>query len=114
MSAASAIARSCRCASVIVLSDDCASVIVLSEDCPRLERLHGRDLVRSAKARGTLPRPWAKGKRVIVAGDADKPGQDGQRQAAAAYVQAGAAEVLLAKLPYPDREGPRERYYGTG
>jgi phage/plasmid primase-like uncharacterized protein len=54
-----------------------------------------------AQARGKLARPWAKGKRVIVAGDADKPGQNGQRQAAAAYVQAGSAEVLLAQLPYP-------------
>jgi phage/plasmid primase-like uncharacterized protein len=53
-----------------------------------------------AKARNKLPRPWAKGKRIIVFGDADEPGQDGQRRSAAAYVQAGAAEVLLAQLPY--------------
>ena len=54
-----------------------------------------------AKARGKLPREWARGKRVIIAGDADEPGQDGQQRAAAAYHQAGAAEVLLGRLPYP-------------
>jgi phage/plasmid primase-like uncharacterized protein len=54
-----------------------------------------------AKARGKLPRPWAKGKRVIAAGDADTPGVDGQHGAAVAYHQAGAAEVSLAQLPYP-------------
>ena len=43
-----------------------------------------------AKARGKLPRPWAKGKRIIVAGDADEPGQEGQKRAAAAYLQSGA------------------------
>ncbi len=53
-----------------------------------------------AKARGKLPRPWAVGKRIIVAGDADGPGQDGQRRSAVAYFQAGADEVLLAQLPY--------------
>ena len=54
-----------------------------------------------AKARGKLSCEWAKGKRIIVPGDADEPGQEGQRRAAAAYVQAEAAEVLLAQLPYP-------------
>ena len=54
-----------------------------------------------AKARGKLSRPWAKGKRVIVAGDADEPGLEGQRRAAAAYHRDGAAEVLLGQLPYP-------------
>ena len=54
-----------------------------------------------AKARGKLPREWAAGKKIIVAGDADNPGIDGQRRAAAAYHEAGAADVLLAKLPYP-------------
>ena len=54
-----------------------------------------------AKARGKLPREWAKGKRIIVAGDADEPGQEGQRRAAVAYHKAGAKEILLAQLPYP-------------
>jgi hypothetical protein len=54
-----------------------------------------------AKARGNLPRPWAKGKRIVVVGDADEPGQDGKKQSAAAYHEAGAAEVLLGQLPYP-------------
>jgi hypothetical protein len=53
-----------------------------------------------AKARGKLPRPWAKGKKSISAGDADEPGQDGRRRSAAAYHKAGAAEVLLGQLPY--------------
>jgi phage/plasmid primase-like uncharacterized protein len=53
-----------------------------------------------AKARGKLPRPWAAGKRIIVAGDADEPGQEGIKRAAAAYQQAGAEQVLLAQLPY--------------
>jgi putative DNA primase/helicase len=53
-----------------------------------------------AKARGALARPWAAGKKIIVAGDADEPGVDGQHQGAAAYHQAGAAQVLLAQLPY--------------
>ena len=57
--------------------------------------------IAGAKARGKLPREWAKGKRNIVGGDTDEPGQEGQRRAAAAYVQAGAAEVFLAQLPYP-------------
>ena len=52
-----------------------------------------------AKARGKLPRPWADGKRVIVAGDADEPGEDGKHRAAAAYRRAGAV-VELARLPY--------------
>ena len=43
-----------------------------------------------AKARGKLPRPWANGKTVIVAGDADDPGVEGQRRSAAAYHEAGA------------------------
>ena len=54
-----------------------------------------------AKARGKLPREWAKGKTIIVVGDADEPGQEGAQRAAAAYHKAGAAEVLLAQLPYP-------------
>jgi hypothetical protein len=54
-----------------------------------------------AKARGALPRPWAKGKKIIVAGDADEPGQEGIKRSAAAYVQAQAADVLLAQLPFP-------------
>ena len=54
-----------------------------------------------AKARGKLPREWATGKRVIVAGDADEPGQDGRARSAAAYHNAGAKEILLAQLPYP-------------
>jgi len=53
-----------------------------------------------AKARGNLPRPWAKGHRVIVAGDADEPGEEGKRRAAKAYHQAG-AKTLLGQLPYP-------------
>ena len=53
-----------------------------------------------ANARGKLPRPWAAGKKIIVAGDADVPGQDGQQRGAAAYCRAGAAEVLLVELPY--------------
>ena len=53
-----------------------------------------------AKARGKLPRPWAAGKKIIVAGDADGPGQDGMHRSAAAYHEAG-AEVQLAELPYP-------------
>ena len=57
--------------------------------------------IAGAKARSKLPREWAKGKQTIVAGDADEPGHDGQRQAAAAYVQAESSEVLLAELPYP-------------
>ena len=52
-----------------------------------------------AKARGKLVRPWAKGKRIIIAGDADSPGVDGQRRSAAAYHQAG-EEVRFAQLPY--------------
>ena len=54
-----------------------------------------------AGARGSLPRPWAKGKLVIVAGDADTPGVKGQRKARAAYRKARADEVLYAQLPYP-------------
>ena len=54
-----------------------------------------------AKARGRLPRPWAKAKKIIVAGDADEPGQKGQRRSAAEYHQAIAEQVLLAQLPYP-------------
>jgi putative DNA primase/helicase len=53
-----------------------------------------------AGARGKLSCDWAKGKRVIVPGDADQPGVDGQRKAAASYQKAGAAEVLFAQLPY--------------
>ena len=53
-----------------------------------------------AKARGNLPRPWAKGKRAIVAGDADEPGEEGKHRSAAAYHKAGAREVLYAQLPY--------------
>ncbi len=56
-----------------------------------------------AKARGKLPRQWAKGKRVIVAGDADEPGAEGQRRAALAYHTAGAI-VSLAQLPYAVQE----------
>ena len=54
-----------------------------------------------AKAHGKLPREWARGKRIIIAGDADEPGQEGMKRSAAAYHQAGAAEVRLAQLPYP-------------
>jgi len=54
-----------------------------------------------AKSRGALSRPWAAGKKVIVAGDADEPGENGKRRSAAAYHQAGASEVLDAQLPYP-------------
>jgi phage/plasmid primase-like uncharacterized protein len=54
-----------------------------------------------AKARGKLPRKWANGKRIIVAGDADEPGQDGQKRSAAAYHKAGATEIFLARLPFP-------------
>ena len=39
------------------------------------------------------------GKTVIVAGDADEPGEEGKRRSAAAYHQAG-AKVLLGQLPY--------------
>jgi phage/plasmid primase-like uncharacterized protein len=53
-----------------------------------------------AKARDKLPREWARGKRIIIAGDADEPGRDGARRAATAYVKAGAAEVLMGQLPY--------------
>lgn len=53
-----------------------------------------------AKARGKLPRPWAEGKKIIVAGDADEPGADGTKRSAAAYHKAGAGQVLLARLPY--------------
>jgi len=56
-----------------------------------------------AKARGKLPRLWAKGKRVIVAGDADKPGELGTHKCAAAYHQAG-AKTLLGQLPYSIEE----------
>jgi phage/plasmid primase-like uncharacterized protein len=38
-----------------------------------------------AAARGKLSRPWAKDKRIIVAGDADRPGQIGIRRATVAY-----------------------------
>ncbi len=41
-----------------------------------------------AKARGKLPRRWAAGKTTITAGDADKPGVEGQRKSAAAYHRA--------------------------
>ena len=57
-----------------------------------------------AQSRGSLPREWARGKRTIVAGDADRPGVDGQHGAAAAYHQAGAAQILLVSLPYPVEE----------
>jgi len=57
-----------------------------------------------AKARGSLPRDWARDKKIMVFGDADKPGVTGQHGAAAAYYQAGAAEILLATLPYPVEE----------
>ena len=53
-----------------------------------------------AKARGKLPRPWANGKTVIVAGDADDPGEEGKRRSAPAYHKAGASKVLYAQLPY--------------
>ncbi len=54
-----------------------------------------------AKARGKLPREWAVGKRIIVVGDADEPGQDGAKRAAVAYRLAGVVEVLFGQLPYP-------------
>ena len=41
-----------------------------------------------AKARSKLARGWAAGKRIIVVGDADEPGQQGQRRSAAAYRRA--------------------------
>ncbi len=56
-----------------------------------------------AKARGKLPRKWAEGKRVIVVGDADEPGQEGARRAVLAHQKAG-VEVFVAKLPYPIEE----------
>ncbi len=52
-----------------------------------------------AGSRGTLPRPWSKGKRVIVSGDADKPGQEGQQRSIVAYQKAGAI-VEAGELPY--------------
>ena len=54
-----------------------------------------------AKARGRLSREWAKSKPIIVVGDADEPGQDGQTRSAAAYHKAGAMEIFLTQLPYP-------------
>ncbi len=51
--------------------------------------------------RGKLSRPWAKGKQVITIGDCDAPGEEGVQAAAVAYFKAGAAEVLIGKLPYP-------------
>ena len=53
-----------------------------------------------AKARGKLLRPWASGKKILVAGDVDAPGLDGQHKSAAAYHKAG-GDVSLAELPYP-------------
>jgi hypothetical protein len=41
---------------------------------------------------------FAKGKRVVVVGDADKPGQDGARKFAAAFYTAGARELRLVQL----------------
>lgn len=41
---------------------------------------------------------FAKGKRVVVVGDADKPGQDGARKFAAAFHAAGARELRLVQL----------------
>lgn len=43
---------------------------------------------------------WAAGKLVIIVGDADKPGQEGARRFAVAFLQAGAREVRLVQLPY--------------
>ena len=53
-----------------------------------------------AKARGKLPRGWAKGKKIIIAGDADQAGVEGQQRSAAAYVKAKAADARLAAQPY--------------
>jgi len=43
---------------------------------------------------------FASGKTVVVIGDADSSGQEGAAKFGAAFAQAGAASVLMAKLPY--------------
>lgn len=43
---------------------------------------------------------WAAGKRIIIVGDADEPGQDGAKKFSAAFHKAGAAEVRIVALPY--------------
>ena len=53
-----------------------------------------------AKSTGKLDFGFAKGKRVLVIGDRDKPGEEGARRHAAAFHQAGAAEVRIIALPY--------------
>ncbi len=47
-----------------------------------------------------LPYGFAKGKRVFVIGDADKPGQLGSQLHAAKFVEAGASEVRTFALPF--------------
>ncbi len=43
---------------------------------------------------------WANGKKIIVAGDADEPGQKGAKKFAKAFRAAGATEVRIISLPY--------------
>jgi len=43
---------------------------------------------------------WAAGKRIVIVGDADEPGQDGAKKFSAAFHKAGAAEVRMVQLPY--------------
>ena len=45
-----------------------------------------------------LSREWAKGKKIIVGGRTDEPGQEGLNQSAAAYFQAGAAETFASAV----------------
>ena len=66
-----------------------------------------------AKARGKLPRPWADGKRVIVAGDADEPGEDGKHRSAAAYRKAGASRYFMHSCPIRSRK-TTGAIFGTG
>ena len=66
-----------------------------------------------AKARGKLPRPWADGKRVIVAGDADEPGEDGKHRSAAAYHKAGAQRCSMHSCPTRSRK-TTGTIFGTG
>ena len=61
-------------------------------------------LTNSCGAKSANPKKldflWAAGKQIVIVGDADEPGQDGARRFAAAFHQAGAAEVRTVSLPY--------------
>lgn len=87
-----------------------AQVVVKCEGLPDALALHSAGLpagwvaiTNACGAGGSLKKldfAFAAGKRVVVVGDADEPGQVGARGFAAAFHQAGASEVRLVSLPY--------------